>query len=758
MSLPATELTSSPIRDHVAMIHQLAEGIDGVLVVSVFHDDRPGSVTHHRVGDVAGMVDAIEAHADTLGANVYAGLQVMRRGLARGQRGGEADVVAVLGLVADMDVDTGRAGEYPAEPNYVIETSPGNQQPFWLFSRPVPPAEAKAIARGLKAATGSDHGTADIAHVWRIPGTLNHPNAVKLARGRSPEPFEVAVSQPWDGSLTDPLALLVAVGSHSAPAAAPLPALGDLPDAGAITVSTEAAALLAQNDVGDRSAHASRVVEKLAFDGHNAEEAAALFLAATGDWFARYAGRDALADFRRMWAKFYRDPMHGLEPWTPRTLPVAANDNDADWIRDEAEFKSDASLSDLTRPGGFVEELVDWIVSSAEHPSRELALSAVLPFVGALIGRRFSGYRDARSNIYGIALAPSGYGKDHARQQIKRLIASANLHCFSGPARIMSATGLRNALMEKPSMNCQIDEIAGPFREMLDPRANVHQQMLKSDLLEYFSTASTYFEGAAYAQAKAVKLEAPNLCVYGTSTGDDFWNSVSGLSLRDGFLARLLLFNVEGMKPELTTPKHDVKHVPDAIRIGAQQLAMAGRSGRLDIPQSDRGDMPRPTVDVPMTPEAEQRRAEFKADIERKLAKADSAHHAILNRAVEHAVKLALIVAVATTPEAPTVTGVNMAWAVQLSWLSCCALMRESSFNIADSQREAAVGKVLRLVRDAGEAGLTIGKLTDRTRGLDQRLRREIVQDLAVAGRIVEVTQPTGPRGGKPTMRLRLAG
>lgn len=758
MSMPAADLTASPIRDHIAMIHGLAEGVDGVLVVSVFNESKPGAVTHHRVGDIAGMMDAIEAHRSTPGANVYTGLQVMRRGLVRGQRGSEADVVAVLGLVADMDSDTGKSGDTPLAPNYVLETSPGNLQPFWLFSRPVAPAEAKAIARGLKVVTGADHGTADVAHVWRIPGTLNHPGAVKIARGRAPEPFEVAVAQPWDGSLTDPLALLVAVGDHAVAPVAALPALGELPCASGIDVSPEAAALLAEDDVGDRSAHASRVVEKLAFDGHNAEEAAALFLAATGDWFARYAGRDAHADFRRMWAKFYRDPMHGLEPWTPRALPVAANDNDADWIRDEAEFKSDASLSDLTRPGGFVEELIDWIVSSAEHPSRELALSAVLPFVGALIGRRFSGYRDARSNIYTIALAPSGYGKDHARQQIKRLIASANLHAFSGPARIMSATALRNALLEKPSMNCQIDEVAGPLREMLDPRANVHQQMLKSDLLEYFSTASTYFEGAAYAQVKAVKLEAPNLCIYGTSTGDDFWNSVSGLSLRDGFLARLLLFNVEGVKPELTIPKHDVKHVPDAIRIGAQQLAMAGRSGRLDIPQSDRGDIPRQTVDVPMTPEAEERRGEFKADIERKLAKADSAHHAILNRAVEHAVKLALIVAVATTPDAPTVTGVNMAWAIQLSWLSCCALMRESSFNIADSQREAAVGKVLRLVRDAGEAGLTIGKLTDRTRGLDQRLRREIVQDLAVAGRIVEVTQPAGPRGGKPTARLRLAG
>jgi hypothetical protein len=59
------------------MLHSRAEGIDGVLVVSVYYAaGGDGTITHHRVGDVDGMVDAIEAHSDTTGANVYVGLQV----------------------------------------------------------------------------------------------------------------------------------------------------------------------------------------------------------------------------------------------------------------------------------------------------------------------------------------------------------------------------------------------------------------------------------------------------------------------------------------------------------------------------------------------------------------------------------------------------------------------------------------------------------------------------------------------------------
>jgi hypothetical protein len=431
--------------------------------------------------------------------------------------------------------------------------------------------------------------------------------------------------------------------------------------------------------------------------------------------------------------------------------PSAANDD-----FEIEEYRSDTPLADLTRPGGFVEELIDWIVSSAENPSRELALSAVLPFVGALVGRRFSGYRDARTNVYSIALAPSGYGKDHARQQIKRLIAAANLHAFSGPARLMSASGLRAALMDKPSCCCMIDEIGGPLREMLSSRANPHQSMIKTDMLDYFSAASTYFDGAAYAQVKAVRLETPNLCIYGTSTPDDFWNAISSGSTRDGFIARLLLFNIEGHKPKLGTPSLTVGDVPQSIRERAKLLGMAGRDANMDSPGLDKGERPRVAIPVPMSPGADKRRAEFRADIDKRLKRADGPNATVLNRAVEHAVKLALIVAVATEWRHPMITERQMAWACQVSWLSCCALMKEASLNVADNQREQNVQKILRLLRDAGEKGMLMGQITRHAPGIEKRQRGEILEDLSDSGQIIGVEQKATTKGGRPSWRLWL--
>jgi hypothetical protein len=252
------------------------------------------------------MVEAVMAHASTPNANCYICPNLMRPTLERGKKGSECDVLAVLALVADLDDDTGRSGTMPVDPSYVVESSPGNYQCFILLDQPIPPAEAKTLARALKVAANADHCTVDMSHVWRVPGGLNWPNAKKLARGRPPEPVAVAVAEPWDGSLISAAELRAALepwSGHEGGSGQSLK-LGDLPAADDIVVSETAAALLSADDVGDRSEHAARVVEQLAFDGLTAEQACVAFLAATGNWFQRYSSKDPKRDFERMWAKF----------------------------------------------------------------------------------------------------------------------------------------------------------------------------------------------------------------------------------------------------------------------------------------------------------------------------------------------------------------------------------------------------------------------------------------------------------------------
>lgn len=308
------------IRSHVSHLHSLAVGIEGKLVVSIFNEGLAGTITQHKVGDIDGMVAAIMAHALTPGANVYTGLQVMRQDLPRGSRGGRNDIVAVLGLVADMDADTGKIGTMPIEASYVVETSPGNSQHVILLDKPMPPAKAEALAKALQKATGSDSGTGDITHVWRIPGSLNYPNAGKLARGRDPAPASVFFSEPFVGHVHDEASLTSALAAYITET--PSSVTGERFTASVDTeplferLSEFGRSILESDGQPDRSRHAAKVIEQLHFEGFRLGEAVSLCLARTGTWTEKYKTDAAIIqDLERCWMKFIE----------PKEMEIQAN-------------------------------------------------------------------------------------------------------------------------------------------------------------------------------------------------------------------------------------------------------------------------------------------------------------------------------------------------------------------------------------------------------------------------------------------------
>jgi len=208
------------IREHVRLIQQLAEPLKGhgKIVIACFGEapdqldprtKKPGRrlqshVAHINVGDVdhaAADIARLTAHPHH---NVYMPLAVFRPDLPSGGKGFERDVIGCLGVIADFDdPEAARWAErLPMPPNYVLETSAGRFQAFYLFDKPEPVDAVKPVAERLKAFARCDHGTSDISHVWRVAGTLNWPNAKKVAEGRPREPQLVRVAQAWDGQTT----------------------------------------------------------------------------------------------------------------------------------------------------------------------------------------------------------------------------------------------------------------------------------------------------------------------------------------------------------------------------------------------------------------------------------------------------------------------------------------------------------------------------------------------------------------------------
>jgi Protein of unknown function (DUF3987)/RepB DNA-primase from phage plasmid len=193
----------------------------------------------------------------------------------------------------------------------VIETSSGNFQAFYPFSHALPPQEAHELAGTLADAIGCDHGTGDVVHIWRVPGTLNWPNRKKLERGRPHEPQPVKVASAWTRELIDPKALKAAVASHSTPDSEPKSNGQDhTSDTWQLLFATlpETLEKLITSPPlpgEDRSAVAAGVIRSLIGRGWSDAKIAAVITAHPQGVGARYAeGKDLEADIARLRGKY----------------------------------------------------------------------------------------------------------------------------------------------------------------------------------------------------------------------------------------------------------------------------------------------------------------------------------------------------------------------------------------------------------------------------------------------------------------------
>jgi hypothetical protein len=678
-STPAFD--EAAIRSHVEMLHRLAAGLSGIFVVSTFFanptgEDRSGGIiSHHLVGDIDGMVESIMAHAGTPNANVYICPSLMRPSLERNKKGSEADVVAVLAVVADMDDDTGRAGDMPIEPNLVIESSPGNFQKFLLLDRPLAPADAKPLATALKRAAGSDHCTMDVAHVWRVAGTLNWPNKKKLERGRSPDPVAVTVSQPWGGDLTsvDELAAVLEPWM-SAAASASAVTLGELPSLDGVELSETAIGLLAADDVGDRSTWASKVVERLAFEGLTAEQACTAFLSATGDWFGRYDTRDPVADFRRMWGKF---GVHHAEEreaankasagliakfTSQREVPEAANDN----VPPPEPRRDLPSLPPMhpdpfnpESAGGLLAEISRWITSTAIIPVPELSLTSALALLGGMFGDKALGPTRSGLNLFLTTVMGVASGKGHAPKSIVALASSSGKPGAVTNGDPTSYAAIERMLRKNSSTVVVMDEFGVTLQDINAKRTNAASASIRKFLLAIYDQADSVFHGRQYASDETKKddspISGPALTVLGMTTPTTLYAGLSDASLNDGFLSRFIFIEGKGpakIKPPTLNRKADL---PAALIASLKQAQEA-------FP------MPKGTFAKKfMIPfEGGESGNAYRLWTEIFLWQHDHTwterEHHINGRAAENTIRLASIRAVSRDPAAPLITEKDVAW------------------------------------------------------------------------------------------------
>lgn len=413
------------------------------------------------------------------------------------------------------------------------------------------------------------------------------------------------------------------------------------------------------------------------------------------------------------------------------------------------------AVPELLPKSGLIRDMVEYVLASSIRPQPELAIAAVVAFVGALAGRKYKTETDLRTNLYLVGIADSGAGKDHARKCIQRVAHLSNTTGFLGGERLPSGAGLITALKRNPSQLFMLDEFGFLLAAMTSKAADANKRDLMATLMGLYTSASVVYRGAEYADQEKrsrTELVQPNCCVYGTSTPAQFYAALTSMQGIDGSLARLMVVHASDHRPPRRRPS--VESPPPALIDAVRSLAAqkAPPLGNLASLGGTAVDTDEPLL-VKMDPgiwEAWEQLDDLALDHAE-----DSAGRTVYSRVAENAARLALVHAVSRNFAYPTIDAEAFAWGRELALWAANSLMQQVNRCVSDNETESRHKRVAAIVRDAGAEGIVRSELLRRCQWLRQRELDETLNMLDQADIVVAEKGATGPKGGRPPIVYR---
>jgi Virulence-associated protein E/RepB DNA-primase from phage plasmid len=183
-------VSTSTVREFLtAITTQAKAALDGIkqpgyLQMSRLHPTSEDIVPcRYNLDDVEVMIRTAISDSEH-GHNVYFEGRIVRPGLQGKKRGKLEDTAAVFALVIDSDADKGMAWIPTVRPSMSVATSPGNFQYWFFLEKAIDAEQARKLGEQIRRVASSDDDTGNPTQPYRVAGTVNYPNAVKVARGR----------------------------------------------------------------------------------------------------------------------------------------------------------------------------------------------------------------------------------------------------------------------------------------------------------------------------------------------------------------------------------------------------------------------------------------------------------------------------------------------------------------------------------------------------------------------------------------------
>lgn len=391
----------------------------------------------------------------------------------------------------------------------------------------------------------------------------------------------------------------------------------------------------------------------------------------------------------------------------------------------------------LTRLTGLLGAITDWICDTSRQPHRSLALGAALTVLAGVAGRKYGGPTLAGGHLYILGVAKTAAGKDHPLKQVTRLVTAAGLSNRVGLGRFTSEAAVYNRLLREPVTVATIDELGKFMKRITSPRASTHEEAISGALRTFWSANFDTVPGIEYVGRSSAPIHSPALSIFGVSTPEEFYASLKGDDVLNGFLNRFLLLSTSKRPPEIE-PQIDPYAVPGRIIIALQEIA--GPANALHAATMNSNQADGPEVRVPWGNQAaHDRYMEFGRYIKSRELDLD-----ILSRAAEMAVRIALLKAIGDDPLAPKITEEDIVWAQKLVLWSGERMLAETRDYISDNEQESNVKMMIRAIKKHGQ--ISKSALWTETRKIKPRDRAEIIKSLIEEGAIDEYHEKTAGR------------
>lgn len=406
----------------------------------------------------------------------------------------------------------------------------------------------------------------------------------------------------------------------------------------------------------------------------------------------------------------------------------------------------------LTKDLGLVGEIADWITSTAIRKQPILSVAAALAFVGMVKGHKVQTETGLRTNMLVLSVGQSTSGKDYPRKAIQHLAS------YCGVADYMKGDPASDTSIIDGVYSCggkqlmQIDEMGKLLNSLGSKNASSHQSGIVPTIMKMFSSADTIYHGKQYARRDGKKTESividqPCLCINGSTVSENFYSSLTGEHIIDGFLNRWLLFESKEFRPPMNKnksmlgkpPENLIERIKDIRLWDAQNL---GYAQDLDL-------SPKPVV-VRYTDNARKLIDTIESDMDVMIE--DMYHNGdveypLWGRAVEHIMKVSLILA-----DDNKITQENVENAFQIV-MHCVTMMVDAvKSNIASNDYERKKQTILRIIKNAGGSA-KLRYISPRC-NMPAREYKEILSTLVEGNILIERKDNTG--SNKPTIIYEL--